>query len=87
MLRVKEICKEKGKSLASVAEEMGITYESLRKLINGNPTLNKMQDIADILGCSVTDLLEEEKDVQQFELKCPKCNEELLITIKRKLDN
>lgn len=56
-LRVKEICSEKGISLQTLANQMGITYQSLHATINGNPTLSRLQELADNLGVDVTELL------------------------------
>lgn len=56
-LRIKEICSEKGISLQTLANQMGITYQSLHATINGNPTLSRLQELADNLGVGVSELL------------------------------
>ncbi len=56
-LRVKEICKQKGITLQQLANKLGINRVNLSVSINGNPTLNKMSEIAEALGVSVNDLL------------------------------
>jgi transcriptional regulator with XRE-family HTH domain len=61
MLRVQKICKIKGITLAEVAGKMGITYNSLYKIINGNPSINKIKEIAKILSVDYLLLLEDEQ--------------------------
>ena len=55
-LRIKEICKQKGISMGEIAERIGISPVNLSASINGNPTLNRLQEVADILGVDVSDL-------------------------------
>ncbi len=62
MLRVREICKEKKISLTSLAEKLGIARSQIYKIIDGNPTLSTMQAVADALGVSVCDLLEDPRE-------------------------
>lgn len=67
-LRIKELCKEKHITLAEVAkqikwkdkngEHLGISPITLTQSLNGNPTLSRLQEVADILGVSVPDLFE-----------------------------
>lgn len=56
MIRVKEILKEKGKTQIELAEKLGMSPVGLSKLINGNPTLETMQKLADALDVQVRDL-------------------------------
>ena len=58
-LRVKEICKTQGITLQTLAERLGINRVNLSVSINGNPTLEKMNEIANALGVTVNDLLPE----------------------------
>lgn len=59
-LRVKEIAKEKGMTMADIAKTIGITPINLSASLNGNPTLSRLTAVADILGVSVSDLFEED---------------------------
>lgn len=77
-LRIKEICKEKGVTITSLAEKLNIKQESLSRAINGNPTVETLQKIADALGVSIVELFAQ----PQNELyKCPKCGANLHISI------
>lgn len=66
MLRVQEICKEKGVTMQDLAKRMGISYQALYASISGNPTIGKIKDIADALGVHYIELLEEKKDLEFF---------------------
>lgn len=81
---IKRVIKEKGWTLEKLAAEMknrngekGITQSSVSQMLNGNPTLDKLVEIADILGISVSELLSDE-----YVAKCPKCGAKLEIEIK-----
>ena len=43
--------------------EIGIPQASVSQIINGNPTLAKLQEIASIIGISVSELLSDEDDL------------------------
>ena len=55
-LRIKEICKEKHMTLAEVAAKIGINPITLTQSLNGNPTLNRLQEVADILEVDISEL-------------------------------
>ena len=59
-LRVKEIAKQKGLTLAKVAEMLEIHPVNLSTTLNGNPTLCTLSRIAEVLQVEVTDLIESE---------------------------
>ena len=63
MLRIKELCKEKGIALQTLAEKrLGITNQALYASINGNPTLERLQQIATALEVDVTELFSPKGD-------------------------
>lgn len=81
---IKKVIKEKGWTLERLAAEMknkngekGITQSSVSQILNGNPTLDKLVEISNILGISVSELLSDE-----YTVKCPKCGAKLEIEIK-----
>ena len=57
-LRIKEICKEKQITMKEIAEKLGINPITLSQSLNGNPTLSRLQEVADILGVCVPELFE-----------------------------
>lgn len=55
-LRVKEICKMRGMTMGALADRMGVDLSNLSASIKGNPTLERLKDIAKNLGVEVYDL-------------------------------
>lgn len=55
-MRIKDVCKEKGITVSQLAEKMGIKQESLSRAINGNPTLETLEKIANALGVDISEL-------------------------------
>lgn len=62
-LRVKEICKAKGITIGDLAERMQMARESLSRAINGNPTLDTLEKIAQALEVPVSSLFDVESDL------------------------
>ena len=61
---IKETIKKYGYTQADIAKKMtgkdggiGICQASLTGIVNGNPTLDKLIEIANAVGCSVSELL------------------------------
>lgn len=64
-LRIKEICKDKGISMGALADKLGITSVSLSQCLSGNPSLKRLQEIADVLEVDLVELFEQPTDVIQ----------------------
>ncbi len=54
---LREICKRKGLRLSDVADRVGTSQSNLVSSVKGNPTISKIQDIANALQVSVSELL------------------------------
>lgn len=81
---IKKVIKEKGWTLEKLAAEMtnkqggkGITQPTVSQIINGNPSLDKLKEIASIIGVSVSELLQDKEDNT---IVCPKCGTKLKVT-------
>ena len=57
-LRVKEVCKEKGVTLAEVASKIGVAQASLSKMLGGNPTIGTLEKISNTLNVPIAELFE-----------------------------
>ena len=55
-LRVSELMKEKGLKMSDLATSLGVDQSNLTKSLKTNPTLSRLQAIADFLGVSVPEL-------------------------------
>ena len=60
ILIIKQIAKKKNISMCEIAEKIGISPINLSTSLNGNPTLKRLSEVADILGVSVRDLFQDE---------------------------
>lgn len=56
--KIKEICKEKGVSVASVEKKAGLSNGAISKWNNASPTVDKLNAVAKILKVKVDKLLE-----------------------------
>ena len=54
--KVKQLCREQGKTLAELANDIGILPESMSRAIGGNPRLSTIQNIAKALHVPVAEL-------------------------------
>ena len=77
---IKKVIKEHGWTLERLASEMtnkredkkGMSQSSLSQLLNGSTALDRLQEIASIIGVSVSELVADEKDVSNT-IICPHC--------------
>lgn len=60
-LRIKEILREQNKTMQDLADMIGINRVNLSNSLNGNPTLERLRQVADCLNVSVKDLFRETK--------------------------
>ena len=60
MINIDSILKEKGLNKTIVAERMGLSRESLYRILQGNPTLENIKKLADALEVSVSRLFSDD---------------------------
>lgn len=75
---IKKVIKSKGLTVKEVAARMGIAKENLSVHINGNPSVQVLERIADAVGCEVGDFFE--KSANDY-LSCPHCGKKINIKI------
>lgn len=61
-----------GEQMTNKAGGKGISQSSVSQLINGNPTLDKLKEIAEIIGVSLSELVADD-DKEKNTITCPKC--------------
>lgn len=79
-LRIKEVIKERGMTITELADKMSINRVNLSNMVNGNPTVETLNKIADAIGCPVTELFEQPKK-DGVSLTCPHCGKEINIKV------
>lgn len=57
-LRIKELAKEHDYPLEAVASHLNISPVSLSQSLNGNPTLKRLEEVAEAFGVDVSELFE-----------------------------
>lgn len=63
---IRRAIKERGYTAKDFAEKCGMTISNLsRNIINGNPTIRKLSEICEVLGCDITDLFYPIDDKEQ----------------------
>ena len=60
-LRIKEVIKEKGMTVQTLADKMGINRVGLSNHINGNPSVAVLEKIAAVLEVPIQELFEKEQ--------------------------
>lgn len=82
-MSIKEQIQKRGFTISQIASLMtnkngdkGISQSSLSQIINGNPSLDKLKEIASILNISVSELLIEEdsENDNKNTITCPVCH-------------
>lgn len=87
-MNIRGIIKQKGLTLTYVADrltnkkgEKGISLPSLIQTIDGNPTVASLQEIASIIGVSLSELVADENDQQGTSLVCPHCGKPIALHV------
>lgn len=73
-LNIKKTIKDYGLEVREVAKRMDITPTGLSQHINGNPSVEVLERIANAIGCDISELFEQP---QQNVITCPKCGTRL----------
>ncbi len=79
-LRIKEVIKGKGMTITELADKMGINRVNLSNMVNGNPTVETLNKIADAIGCPVTELFEKPQS-DGSSITCPNCGKSIKIKV------
>ena len=85
MVDIKKVIRAHGYTLEKVATELGVSKSTMTQFVSGNPTLSRLQDIANVLGIPVSELV---RDVDAKSTECIVCpHYGKVITIKVEQDN
>lgn len=81
---IKKVFKAKGITAKEVADKMGITPTGLSQHINGNPSLQVLERIAEAVGCKVGDFFERSElfaPSTEGVIVCPHCHKKITIKV------
>ena len=65
-LKIKDVAKSKGMTMAQIAEKLGINPITLSQSLNGNPTLSRLTEVANALGVDVSELFVQPRGKQDI---------------------
>jgi len=65
-LKIKDVAKSKGMTMAQIAEKLGINPITLSQSLNGNPTLSRLTEVANVLGVDVSELFVQPRGKQDI---------------------
>lgn len=57
-LRIKELCKLKGMTMKDIAATLNINRVNLSNSLNGNPTLERLRQVANVLEVEIPELFQ-----------------------------
>nr|DAH54004.1 MAG TPA: helix-turn-helix domain protein [Caudoviricetes sp.] len=91
-MNIQKVIKKQGFTIASVAAKLknsksasgvGISQGALSSTLNGNPSIDKLQEIADIIGVSLSELVADEASEKETYIICPHCGEKIKISVSK----
>ena len=65
-LKIKDVARSKGMTMAQIAEKLGINPITLSQSLNGNPTLSRLTEVANALGVDVSELFVQPRGKQDI---------------------
>lgn len=88
-MNIKKVINQKGWTLERLAAQMvntrkegnpkGVSQATMSQIINGNPTIDKLQQIASIMGITLEELVHDEDSPMATYIKCPHCGKDIEI--------
>ncbi|MDE7461000.1 MAG: helix-turn-helix domain-containing protein [Paramuribaculum sp.] len=78
-MRVKDLLREKGITAKELAARLNLSEGALSQSLNGNPTLERLTEIATALDVPVSELFEAPKEGV---ITCPHCGKPITIEAK-----
>lgn len=82
-MNIKKVIKAHGFTMKSVADSLGITLAALSQIASGNPSVKRLQEIADIIGVSLSELVADEASEKEAYIICPHCGEKIKISVSK----
>lgn len=87
-MNIQKVIKRQGFTISQVAAlvknqrgGIGVSQGALSSTLNNNPGIEKLQEIANIIGVSLSELVADENDQQGTSLVCPHCGKPITLHI------
>lgn len=81
-LNIKKAIKSRGLEVREIAARMSITPTGLSQHINGNPSVEVLQRIADAIGCDISELFDKVPTIT-----CPYCGNKVNVELSKSEKN
>ena len=81
-MRIKELLKQKGITAKELAAKLNLSEGALSQSLNGNPTVERLTQIASALGVSVAELFEAPASDTAV-ITCPHCGKPITLQVDR----
>ena len=82
MPNIKNKIKECGFTTQQIADRLGISQQAVSQAINGNPSLSRLEEIAGVVGITVSELVSDNPaSIIEPMVRCPYCGHELNIKV------
>ena len=79
-MRIKELLKQKGITAKELAAKLNLSEGALSQSLNGNPTVERLTQIASALGVSVAELFEAPA-ADSAVITCPHCGKPITLKV------
>lgn len=87
-MNIQKVIKRQGFTISQVAAlvknqrgGIGVSQGALSSTLNNNPGIEKLQEIANIIGVSLSELVADGNDQQDTSLVCPHCGKPITLHI------
>lgn len=87
-MNIQKVIKRQGFTISQVAAlvknqrgGIGVSQGALSSTLNNNPGIEKLQEIANIIGVSLSELVADENDQQGTSLICPHCGKSIALHV------
>ncbi len=98
MESIKNVIKAKGFTLEQIASQMenkngskGISQSALTQMLNGNPSISRVREIAKIVGVSVSELIGDAPVTKDANvgatITCPHCGKDIHLQVEKDYKN
>lgn len=81
-MRIKELLKQKGITAKELAAKLNLSEGALSQSLNGNPTVERLTQIASALGVSVAELFEAPA-TDSAVITCPHCSKPIILQVEK----